>query len=328
MEINRKEFKRAARAHMRSARPGVMKVSLLYLLLATGLSTVINFVVANPAESIYRTAYAALNGANYERILEILSSTGGSWSFGLLVLNVLLFLYGVALSFGYTIYTLRRTDGEAVGTGTLLSGFAQIVPSVVLTLVIAVLTLAWACLVLMPVVVAGAAVTMAFAVGFSFSTAAMVASMAIVYVMAIAALFVLQYLTGRYLVAPYILADEPEIGGLEAVRRSRAFLRGRLGEVFKLQLSFLGWDILGGLIVLVVGAASMGGVVALYVSGQDPLILGGGAYAVVILTTLAEILFQMWFLPYREGTFALYYRSLSPRAVSQADLESGRPEPF
>lgn len=328
MEIDRKELKRAARDNMRVARPGVMKVSFLYLLLASGVSLLISFVAANPAESIYRVAYAALNGADYEQIIAILGNTGGTWTLGVALLNALLFFYSIALSFGYTVYTLRRTDGETAGYGTLLSGFGQLVRVVVLELVVMVFTLAWTCLTMTPAVIAGVAVTMVLTIALPGSTAAMVLSLLFIYAVVIAAALVMLYLTGRYSLAPYILADHPEISGLEAVRRSRALLRSRLGEVFKLRLSFLGWGALGILLTLVVGGAVMVGVVAMYLSGQDPLLLGVGAYAMVILATLAEVLFQMWLLPYMEGTYAQYYRALLPKTVLRSDLDPDRPEPF
>jgi len=50
--------------------------------------------------------------------------------------------------------------------------------------------------------------------------------------------------TYRYAMAPYILADNPEIGVVEAVNRSKAMMKGNKGLLFWLQLSFIGWAIL------------------------------------------------------------------------------------
>lgn len=44
-----------------------------------------------------------------------------------------------------------------------------------------------------------------------------------------------------YTMVPYLLIDHPEIGPVEALRRSRYITRGRIGELLVLELSFLGW---------------------------------------------------------------------------------------
>lgn len=48
----------------------------------------------------------------------------------------------------------------------------------------------------------------------------------------------------RYALAPYLLADSPDDGAAAAIRRSAELMRGWKLELFKLELSFLGWGIL------------------------------------------------------------------------------------
>lgn len=47
-----------------------------------------------------------------------------------------------------------------------------------------------------------------------------------------------------YAMAPYIMADNPNISASEALRTSRDMMRGHRWELFCLELSFLGWAIL------------------------------------------------------------------------------------
>ena len=54
----------------------------------------------------------------------------------------------------------------------------------------------------------------------------------------------------RYAMAPYLLADYPDDGAGAAVRRSVEMMRGRKWELFKLYVSFLGWELLGVLLTL------------------------------------------------------------------------------
>lgn len=50
-----------------------------------------------------------------------------------------------------------------------------------------------------------------------------------------------------YSMTSFIIADEPEIDFMEAIRKSQEMMRGHKFRLFKLQLSFIGWFILGAL---------------------------------------------------------------------------------
>jgi uncharacterized membrane protein len=47
-----------------------------------------------------------------------------------------------------------------------------------------------------------------------------------------------------YAMAPFLLHDNPEISGYEAIRRSKAMVKGHKFDLFYLLLSFIGWGIL------------------------------------------------------------------------------------
>ena len=47
--------------------------------------------------------------------------------------------------------------------------------------------------------------------------------------------------------APYILADRPELSGTEVLTLSRQMMNGHKWKTFVLDLSFLGWNILSAL---------------------------------------------------------------------------------
>ncbi len=48
-----------------------------------------------------------------------------------------------------------------------------------------------------------------------------------------------------YALVPYIIHDNPNIGVLEALRKSRRMMRGHKWELFCLQISFIGWFFVG-----------------------------------------------------------------------------------
>ncbi len=49
----------------------------------------------------------------------------------------------------------------------------------------------------------------------------------------------------RYAMAPYIMAENPEIGIMEAISQSKEMMKGYKWKYFCLQFSFLGWILLG-----------------------------------------------------------------------------------
>jgi uncharacterized membrane protein len=50
-----------------------------------------------------------------------------------------------------------------------------------------------------------------------------------------------------YSMTHFIIADEPDIDFMEAIRKSQELMKGHKFRLFKLQLSFIGWFILGAL---------------------------------------------------------------------------------
>ena len=48
----------------------------------------------------------------------------------------------------------------------------------------------------------------------------------------------------RYRMATYLLIDHPEMSPLDCIRASKEMMRGHKGELFVLDLSFIGWAIL------------------------------------------------------------------------------------
>lgn len=51
----------------------------------------------------------------------------------------------------------------------------------------------------------------------------------------------------RYALAPYLMAEHPEMGVMEAISQSKALMRGNKWRLFCLQMSFIGWGILSTL---------------------------------------------------------------------------------
>ena len=48
----------------------------------------------------------------------------------------------------------------------------------------------------------------------------------------------------RYALAPYLMAENPDMGVMEAIARSKELMDGNKGRLFCLHLSFIGWNLL------------------------------------------------------------------------------------
>lgn len=114
------------------------------------------------------------------------------------------FLVSGALTYGLLSYYLMLSRGENPSTETLFSGFEKFVQTFILSLLIAIFTILWTLLLVIPGIIA------AF----------------------------------RYSQAYYILRDNPGIGALEAINRSKALMVGHKGRLFVLVLTFIGWFLL------------------------------------------------------------------------------------
>ena len=105
---------------------------------------------------------------------------------------------------GYTLYSLKVSRQQPAGVGDLF-GVVAIFPKVLgLFIVQAVLVMLWSLLFIIPGIIAEL----------------------------------------RYSMALYIMIDNPDMSIMECIRASSQLMDGRKRELFVLQLSFMGWDIL------------------------------------------------------------------------------------
>lgn len=336
VSVSRRDLKRAAREDLRAARPSAWKVTLVYLLLTTGLALLLNLILGRSVPYTRDLLVALLTYDDPQQIMAVLSAPSTPVAVPVFFLQILLQLYTVVLSFGYYSYTLRRTRGQDASFGNLLSGFGMAGRVIVMNLIILGFSLCWSMLVMAPVTLAVTFLLTLFFAGAAaggsevlMSTYVLMAYPVVILVFVAAAL-VLVFLLLRYAFAPFCLADQPDAGPLEAVRRSRALLAGRGGELFKLVLSFVGWSLLdsllsglvyGGCIALgcflFLGTGSLTALTACLVAGQ-------------VLSILLPLPLTLWLTGYYTGALARYYCALSagePQPAHQGQLpgEAGRP---
>lgn len=124
-----------------------------------------------------------------------------------LVIFIITLAVQSALTLGINNSFIKFIKGEEVGVETLFSRFNYILKATGLFLLIGIKIFLWSLLFIVPGIVAAY----------------------------------------RYSMAMYLMAEDPEIGVVEAIDKSKEIMKGKKGRLFTLQLSFIGWFILGSL---------------------------------------------------------------------------------
>jgi len=125
----------------------------------------------------------------------------------LAIWSLIRFLLGGALKLGYRTFTMNIVDGNDAKFGDLFSKFDMFAKGFVMQLLSDIYTFLWTLLFIIPGIIKA----------YSYS------------------------------MAPYILAEHPEMTANESITASKELMRGNKWRLFCLQLSFIGWHILSSL---------------------------------------------------------------------------------
>ena len=120
------------------------------------------------------------------------------------LLIIALSLMTIMLSVGYISYLMRAGRNQDCGVTNLLDGFPMFLKLIWLSILQAVFIFLWTLLLVVPGIIAAYRYSMAF----------------------------------------YIQLDHPEMSAMDCIRASKAMTRGHKGQLFVLDLSFIGWYLL------------------------------------------------------------------------------------
>ena len=229
MGFNRPEAKYHARMAMRGAYPHPMLVTLVYMLLTSVLLNVIMYFVANPFSIGY---LYLLEGERIENIYRYIFTPGRVGVY--LLVELLTTLYLWVMSYGYASYALRLARKEVPGYRNLFDGFYNLGRALLVSFLTALFATLWGMLGMLP----GFVVMMVAA--FAGSGPLVVVGAILMIAGAVVEIIALY----RYRLAVYFLLDDPDMGALAAITASKQAMRGHKGELFVMDLSFLGWAIL------------------------------------------------------------------------------------
>ncbi len=177
----------------------------------------------------------------YEESLENINIGGVAGVFVMSILSIILlvaaifsllhFIIGGATQLGYAAFNLDVVDGVPTSASVLFSQYNRLKDGFVMRLMTNIFIALWSLLFVIPGLMK----------------------------------------TYSYKMAPYILVENPQMTGMEAITASKNMMYGHRWELFCLLFSFIGWDILS---VFTLG------------------------------------LLQLWIHPYKEAAVAVFYRNL------------------
>lgn len=277
MEIHRKALKDRAKQTMRQNVPSAWLVALLFWGLTTGVSNLSDLAgfTTNLAASSYGVQFFPL------------------------FFTLLLTLYTVVMDFGYKIWCLRAWRRDEANFATLIDGFGMAGQVLMMEIHIFVRLFGWCLLPGIPATVIISSVN---------SLEVMVLLMEL---FTFALIPYLYFIRLRYALTPYLLMDRPERGAAAAVRESVNLMRGWKMELFKLDLSFLGWYALEwGLTILAQVIFLIPTLLGILQSGattETLLTLAAGTTAGSLVGLLLCLPVELWLLPYTGLARAGFY---------------------
>ncbi|MCI8303552.1 MAG: DUF975 family protein [Lawsonibacter sp.] len=293
MEIDRKELKRRARERMALTDPKFWIVALAYLALTTGVSWLFSFLPIHHTQAT------------------------------LTFFQLLLMLYTTVVQFGLCLWALWAYRQLDPGVNSLMQGFSVAGRVLLMELGIFVRIMLW----YLPI-----ALVLSIPVIFMLlnSVQAGVGMTALfLYLAALVATLIV--LSLRYALSPYLLADRPDDGPSVPIYRSASLMRGWKMELFKLELSFIGWELINLLLSAGVtlfflyrsGLLTPEALVTLNVVWLQACMEVIYSPQVVILSTLVTVPLSLWLLPYRHTARAGFYDA---RLVAASHEERPMPE--
>ncbi|MCD8335162.1 MAG: DUF975 family protein [Clostridiales bacterium] len=256
---------------------GVLMVSIAYLLLTEWISTVVNLIWTNPLTAISDRfsesmdtpldQVAAQGSASDASVTMALSSAvtyarqllSQPSQEVLLFVFLLLYLYTVVMGYGFSFYAMRTARGERQGASSLFDPLTMAGKVILLSLLL----------------------TLLVGVGIGF--------------------FIVPGVLFYYstLLVPYVLLDHPEMSIFKAISAGWRMSKGHRVQLFTLEFSFIGWDLLGLLV------SNLG-----YNLGR---IFTSGEALGTILSLACYTVVYAFVLPYRELSLVQFYDTIRPQ---------------
>ena len=151
MGFNRPEAKRLAKAAMRNTNPNPMLVTLVFVLLTTGVSYLVGLVLTNPIYDALYTAYLYLAWTGYDPMFIFKSLLSPGMVAVYMLVSLLLNVYFWVMNFGYASYALRMRGGSSRATGGCLTALQPWAGAILVSLLTSIFLSLWGLLFMVPI---------------------------------------------------------------------------------------------------------------------------------------------------------------------------------
>jgi len=299
VKFNRIDAKLAARASMRNAVPNCILVTLVFVLLSSGVAALVSQVIPDPFQDAFEDLYYW--GYDVEKVIEADILRRPEAVSRHAVAQCLLSFYGTVVGFGYVSYALRLSRNEFPGYANLFDGFYKAGRIIWMSMLTGAFIWLWTMLGMLPgcaLLVTGIVLRSELMAGLG-AVAGSAGGMAAGLLAGLG-----------YALSSFFLLDDPECTALQGITRSKNAMRGWRMELLMLHLSFFGWLLL---------TALAGGAV----SGLLDL-----AGAPLWLQNLGGALPMVWLTPYMKCSQANFYNAVTGGLASGGPGRWTGPEPF
>lgn len=207
MSISRSALKAGARELCLGSKPSPILVGLLYAVIALVLGNLQSSI--SGAADYYEEFYTNYFAAIRSGDLSamVLPALPPAPTLPGGSLTLGLSLMGIFIGVGFTIFCMQTARRENASVGNLFDGFGHFLRVLGLYILIYIFTALWTLLLIVP----------GFIAAYSYRQAL------------------------------YLMLDHPEMSIMECISESKRMMQGHKAELFWLDMSFIGWHILGGI---------------------------------------------------------------------------------
>lgn len=273
---------------------GVMLLVLLPAVLINMLEQGMRGVAGVPAFMDYAgTAGVALDDTANVAALSVLVS---------ILMGIFMFIVVAPLQLGAARWYYRRTNGANEGVSELFHYFEtsrDYFRALGVTFSIGVRMLFWGVLLCLPLVGIGAVYSIAKTSSGGVSGGVALVSAFLLLIWVVLSCIIIELIVLRYFLAPYLLAEHPEMKAQQAIKQSVKLTRGHKGSLLLFELSFILWFIPLLLVVMMIAPAATVGSLAVY-----------SVWGSVMLALVVQFGLAFYLQPYMSASFAMYARYL------------------
>lgn len=303
MEINRAAIKGNAKYAMAQAKPNVMLVSLVFILITSVLSILYSSVV-NLFYTDVPWQDLLFEVVTKERLYYIITRLLKDISPLAAVLGFALSIMSRVIIAGYTFYTLNVSRLLPAGYGNLFDGFNIFIRVLVLEFLVGFFVFAWSLLLVIPGIIATFKYSQSLYLFFDnlysylyfdslysywYFNSQLLTNVFIIFMWSLLLMISNIIVSYRYRLTLYLAFDNPEMSPLACITASKDLMKGRKWEFFVLELSFMGWMFLCSI--------------------PSSILMPFTTSNVLVTTVLANIAY-IWLNPYRSVTIANFYNAL------------------